>query len=259
MYGEFPVASAETIFDFEIDIHKPKSVVRRMFMSQCYFSIGGESPFAPMKAHQAYGLFEWAFNWCISTYCHDYLVIHAAVLEKNGICIILPAPPGSGKSTLTALLSYSGWRLLSDELTLIDYSTGEICPLARPINLKNQSIPVIKQEFPDVTCSHVMADTHKGDVCLFKASTNAIINHQVNARATHVIFPKYQADSAIQATSLEEPSVLFALIENAFNYNMLGEQGFDAMTDLVGHVEGLQFTYGNNHQAIAWFEALANG
>ena len=82
------------------------------------------------------------------TQAHHYLILHAAVVEKNGLAAILPAPPGSGKSTLTAGLVLSGWRLLSDELTLIERKTGLIQPLPRPMSLKNQSIEVIRQFQP---------------------------------------------------------------------------------------------------------------
>jgi predicted ATPase len=38
--------------------------------------------------------------------------------------VILPAPPGSGKSTLCAALVTRGWRLLSDELTWCAWTTA---------------------------------------------------------------------------------------------------------------------------------------
>lgn len=169
----------------------------------------------------------------------------------------MPAPPGSGKSTLTALLAYSGWRLLSDELTLVDIKSGEIQPLARPINLKNQSIKVVKEAFPNAIHSDVVRDTHKGDVCLFKAPENATQHIHKTARATHVIFPKFEPDTTIEDEVLSQEKVFFSLIENSFNYNVLGLTGFTAMTDLVDGIQGFNFTYGDNDTAISWFEELS--
>jgi ABC-type thiamine transport system ATPase subunit len=83
-------------------------------------------------------------NWCVAGHAHHYLMLHAAVLEKNGRAVVLPGDPGAGKSTLTAALMLDGWRLLSDEITLINRRrwtarTG----LARPVSLKNASINII--------------------------------------------------------------------------------------------------------------------
>ena len=45
----------------------------------------------------------------------------------------------------------SGWRLLSDEMTLLSTSDGQIYPVPRPISLKNESIDVIQKLSPAVS------------------------------------------------------------------------------------------------------------
>ena len=103
--------------------------------------------FNPLPAEQAFPLLEWGLNWCVATQCHQYLILHAAVLERGGRALIMPAPPGSGKSTLCAALVARGWRLFSDELALIEIGGGQIVPLPRPISLKNESIDRIISGF----------------------------------------------------------------------------------------------------------------
>ena len=88
---------------------------------------------------------EWGMNWSIFRRAHHMLVIHAANLERNGCGLFLPAEPGFGKSTLCAALAHSGWRLLSDELSLISEDTAQLQPLARPVCLKDESIDIIRR------------------------------------------------------------------------------------------------------------------
>ncbi len=98
-----------------------------------------------MPLGHAMPLLEWALNWCISTDAHQFLIVHAAAIERNGLAVVLPAPPGSGKSTLCAALIHRGWRLLSDELALLSLVDGTLHALARPVSLKNRSIDVMSE------------------------------------------------------------------------------------------------------------------
>ena len=81
-------------------------------------------------------MLEAGLNWCIGNLAHQYLVIHSATLERGGRALLMPAPPGSGKSTLCAALITRGWRLLSDEFALVDPATGLLVPVPRPVALK---------------------------------------------------------------------------------------------------------------------------
>ena len=44
----------------------------------------GILPFAPLPLDQAFPMLEWGLNWCVSAHCHQYLIFHAAVVEKSG-------------------------------------------------------------------------------------------------------------------------------------------------------------------------------
>jgi len=184
LYGQFEVRNAHEAFaDFHVSVNPPAGL-RRWVRPQAAFSFDGRQPFKPLPRDQAFPMLEWGLNWCVSTQAHHYLIIHAAVVEKNGLAAILPAPPGSGKSTLTAGLVLSGWRLLSDELTLIDRKTGLIQPLPRPVSLKNQSIDVIRQFDPEVFINRASHDTIKGTVAHMRPPRDSVLRqHEVHALA----------------------------------------------------------------------------
>ena len=102
-YSDFLLADKNTFCDFHLQIFRERFPFR-LIRPQARFYFDGRSSFVPLPEHQAFTMFEWGLNWCIAAHCHNFLIIHAAVLERNGNSVLLPAPPGSGKSTLLHLL-----------------------------------------------------------------------------------------------------------------------------------------------------------
>jgi hypothetical protein len=61
-------------------------------------------------------------------------LLHAAALEKNGRAYVFAGPSGAGKTSLTLALLARGWRLVTEEIALIDREL-QVRGLARPIHL----------------------------------------------------------------------------------------------------------------------------
>ena len=58
-----------------------------------------------------------------------HLLLHAAVVERNGRALVLTGESGAGKSTLAAMMMRAGWRLLGDEFALVGLDDGLLHPL----------------------------------------------------------------------------------------------------------------------------------
>ena len=242
--------------DFQVRLRQSTGL-RRWWHPQVRFDHDGREPFAPLPLAQAWPMFEWVMNWCVSNRAHRYLIVHAAVIERNGCAIVLPAPPGSGKSTLCAALVCRGWRLLSDELTLIRRSDGMLAPLARPVSLKNASIDVIRAFAPDALLGPSVPGTNKGTIAHMKAPAGSVAQVGNVARARHIVFPRYEAGAATTLTPLSKGQLFTRVAENAFNYFVLGPAGFDCLADLVEGADGHEFCYSQLDEAIALFDRLA--
>jgi len=184
------------------------------------------------------------------------LIIHAAVVEKDGCAAILPAPPGSGKSTLCAALVSQGWRLLSDELAMIRTIDGRLVPLPRPISLKNGSIDIIRRYAPQAILSRAVSDTTKGTVAHLKVPVDSIARAAEVARPAWVIFPKYEAGAAPLLEPISRARSFMRVAENAFNYSLLGASGFDALAGIIDASLSYQFTYSKLDDAIDIFSKL---
>lgn len=256
LYSDYPLVDDTAFIDFKVEVNRVTGV-RRWWRPQIAFTYDGQHPFGFLPLAHAFPLLEWAMNWCISTQSHQYLIVHAAVLEREGFAVIMPAPPGSGKSTLCAGLASRGWRLLSDELTLISLADGMVTPLGRPISLKNQSLEVMRQFYPEAVLNKVTHDTAKGSISHMKVPTRHV--HQLDERAIPrwVIFPKYVPNSKAELTLRSKANSLLELGRNSFNYHVLGLAGFELLADVISASDCYDFRYSQLEEAIDLFDLLA--
>ena len=255
-YADFPLAPEEGFSDFHVRVAQP-GYLRRWIRPQVQFYIDGNIPFKPLPLVQAFPMFEWGFNWCISNYDNQHLIIHAAVVEKDGCAVIMPAPPGSGKSTLCAGLVNRGWRLLSDELTLVSRAGGHIVPLPRPVNLKNASIEVIRNFAPQAVIGQEAKDTAKGTVAHMRPPVDSVRRADEKAMPAWVVFPRYEAGAAACLEVYSRARTLVELAENSFNYSVLGLEGFRLLGQVVDACDCYRFSYSDLDDAVDVFNGLS--
>ncbi|WP_296951486.1 HprK-related kinase A [uncultured Massilia sp.] len=256
LYGDYPLRD-DGFADFHVRL-RPSGGLRRWYRPQVSFDVDGLAPFESLPLNHAFPMLEWALNWCISTRAHGWLIVHAAVVERGGRAAILPAPPGSGKSTLCAALISRGWRLLSDELALLRPDDGLLVPVPRPVSLKNRSIDVIRAFARDPVLSRPVSDTAKGTVAHLKAPPDSVAQAQRPALPAWIVFPRYAAGVATTLVPLARARAFMRVAENAFNYSHLGAAGFRTLADTVGRSACFEFHYSDLDDAIATFDALAS-
>ena len=202
-------------------------------------------------------LFEWGLNWCIGGHSHQFLLIHSAVVEKDGMGIIMPAPPGSGKSTLCAALSHRGWRLLSDEFAIIKIDDRSLIPLVRPISLKNDSIEIIHKYASDAYLGPTWSYRNSETICYIRPPQNAVENADHTAMPAWVIFPRYQSKASLSLQPRSKAHSLYQLAKDSFNYNLLGADGFNALADVIDACDCYDLTYGHLNEAVECFNNLS--
>ncbi len=258
MYRHFPfrtpLKAAGDWADLHVDIRRPRGA-RRWLRPQVVFRCDGVTPFDPFPADTALPLLEWGANWLIGRRCNEHLLFHAGVVERDGHALLMPALPGSGKSTLTAALSQRGWRLLSDEFGAYDWRQGLFVPALKPVALKNQSIEVLRDFAPAAEFGPSFPKTRKGTVAHLAPSWAAVQAVHTPARPGAIVLPRWQAG---QATSLQPvlPAMAFSsLAFNAFNYTVCAAEGFDAAVSLINRVPAWQLIYSDLDDALATLAA----
>jgi HprK-related kinase A len=249
IYGDVPESDQPVDFRVRLTF---ESLVRRFIKPQISFYSDQHSPFKPLPVSQAAALLEWGMNFCIVGNEYSKLLVHAAVLVKNGKAIVFPALPGSGKSTLTAFLGLSGWSTYSDEMAIINPDSGLVSPLYRPVCLKNDSISLVKQWHPSAPFTAISKDTQKGDVAHVKVLNWDQYIQLQPVPIVAIVFPKYQRDTELTIYQLNDTQAFNFLSKNSFNYNVLGRTGFDAVDNIVRNCKNFEINYNDLNEVDAF-------
>jgi HprK-related kinase A len=256
LYGPCEADTGNTeITDFHVDLDAPTRL-RRYVRPQVIADVEGPGPFVPLPADLSLLMLETAMNWCMASRVRNTLILHSAVVEKDGEAVILPGESGSGKSTLAAALVAGGWRLLSDEFALIRLSDGKVMPYPRPISLKNESIARMKALFPDGVFVGPFEETPKGTLAYLAAPGSAIENDRVPANVRAFVFPTFSKDAALEADEWPKAAGFGKLSMYSVNYTLLGRPGFEALGDLVDRCPIKAITYSSLDDAIAFVESV---
>jgi HprK-related kinase A len=254
VYPAFPVETPPQFTDFRIALQWPRW--RRVIRPQVALYCDGLRDFHPFPSSHTLPLLEWGTNWLIGQRMNHLLLFHAGSLERDGLGLLLPAVPGSGKSTLTAALAHRGWRLLSDEFGVCEPETGHLLAMLKPIALKNESIDVICGFAPEAVIGPRFPKTRKGTVAHVAASADAVARRHEPARPALVVLPQWTAGSATRLEPIDDEAMFRALAFNAFNYEVLGATGFRAVLRIVRQCRGWRLEYSNLDEAVAALDGL---
>lgn len=196
----------------------------------------------PMALRHGLLALEMAMNMQVALGERRHLLIHASAVERGGQAVIMPGDSGSGKSTLAALLGENGWRLLADELVMIDMASGMILPFPRAISLKNSAIAEMERWITDpARFGPRLSDTPKGALRHLRPNDQAIAHMDDPARPALILFPSFGFEPATEGVNKSE---LFArLTQGSTNYGALGQAGFGAMLRLAENVPAARFAF----------------
>ncbi len=256
LYRDFPLESASGFFDVTVLLRRVRGM-RRYLRPQIEVVADGATLFAPFPAGMHVPMLEWGINYLLAERMGHLLLLHAGVVELHGKAIILPALPGSGKSTLTAALAARGFRLLSDEFGVVRLDDGQLLPLLRPIALKNESIDVIRSFSPQSPIGPRFAKTRKGTVAHMAPDEHAVRMRHVPAAPALIVFPRYDPQVTLQIEPAKPSRAFGRLAVNSFNYEMLGESAFDAISRLIQRCRVYNLIYRDLEQAVAALRELS--
>lgn len=209
---------------------------------------------APMAL--AHGLLaaEMGMNLQMALGQKQYLLLHAASVEKAGRALILTGESGAGKSTLAALLGERGWRLMGDEFALLGLDDGRLRAFPRAVSLKNGAIAVMEREAAPERFGPRLEGTPKGAIRHLRPNAAALADMDAPALPALILFPRFGEAAAARAVGQAE--LFMRLTQASTNYVGLGQPGFTALTRLVESCPAAALDYPDTDSAVQMVETL---
>lgn len=249
LYAPYSIPDEADFIDFHVRLAQPRGL-RRWWRRQVCFAVDGQSPFAPYTVEHAFPALEWGINWCVATRSHHLLMLHSAVVERDGKAMLFPAWPGHGKSTLCTALIHSGWRLLSDEFGLVRPEDGAVLPIPRLIPLKNEAIEVIRRLRPEAVIGPAFYGTRKGTVAHVRPPLDSIRRADEPARPRWLVFPRWLAGAPLSLTRMPKSQAFLMVATNSFNYEVLDATAFSLVAGMVDACDCYSLCYSDLDEAI---------
>jgi len=249
LYGSYRVEDGLELFDVTVKLRRAGGL-RRLFRPQVELLVDAAIEFEPFPLDTPVPLLEWGVNYALASRLCCYLLLHSGVVERHGRTVLLPAMPGSGKSTLTAALALRGFRLLSDEFGVVRLSDSQLLPMLRPIALKNESIDVIARFAPQAVIGPRYDKTHKGTVAHLAPQLAHVDACHQSAAPALIIFPRHDPSVALEMEPVPRARAFARLAVNSFNYEILGPDGFDALGGVVQASTCYQLRYRDLDRAV---------
>lgn len=200
---------------------------------------------------------EWAIaSMAVEVLGEGYLLLHAAVVARGGVALILPAGSGSGKSTLAAGLASAGFLLGSDEVAVIDPVTLEVLPFVRGICVKDGSRPVLAPRYPSLLTDAPHHRFGGEEVWYIRPETDRWLPAPTPIRA--VVAPRYTAGAVTKLEPLPRSAALQILLQQSFSVPKHGSFGIGTLTDMLQDIACYRLTVGDLEEALALVTRLTD-
>ena len=174
------------------------------------------------------------------------MTVHASAITNGQKTVLFPAEPGSGKTTMAALLQEHGFKLVSDDFVPIDRSSNAY-PFPIAMSVKQGAVEILASIFPDLEQKPLNFITPEKSVRYVSKENSEDFDNQ-SYPVKDFVFIRYDQTTDFEIKKLDPIAGAKLLLEQAWIGATKG-----APEILFGCLEKWSFyqlTYSNNSKAI---------
>lgn len=192
----------------------------------------------------------------LTSYPH-FLTLHAAALGRSGGALVLAGPSGSGKSTLATALMISGWRYLSDDLTVLAERTLKVVPFPLALCLKKKAWPLVAQLVPGLDALPIYLRYDGRPVRYLPPPPAARATRPLAVR--WLLFPCIVAEAGARLDPIERAEALQLLAQNSEHSSLLPAELVRSLDDWIAGTETHRLEFSDLNAAVVCIEQMAQG
>jgi hypothetical protein len=180
-----------------------------------------------------------------------HVVFHAAMAERDGVGVLLPAPMESGKTTTVTGLVRSGYRYLTDEAAAVSTDGLQVTAFPKALSIDRGSWDV----FPDLARPTPVTDD-QWQVPPTDLRPDAVAR---TARPLLVVRPRYQFGARTSVRRVGRPEMAMLLADCAFHFVDSPERNLRTIAAVVAQAGCYEVVIGSLEEAVARIDELVDG
>jgi hypothetical protein len=181
-----------------------------------------------------------------------FLNIHAGVVSDGKRCVLLPAAPGSGKSTLTAALIHAGYEFFSDEVALLEDRTLHVRPVPLAICVKDSGIDALADRFPVLRDIAIHARGDGKRVAYMPPPAKSLPARDEARPVAALIFPRYTSGAEASLVPLRRGDALHRLMGECLTVaEPLDSHRVETIVRWIARIPCHALRYGSTDAALA--------
>ncbi len=176
----------------------------------------------------------------------DWLMtVHASAISDGRKTILFSAAPGSGKSTIAALLQTEGYKIISDDFVPIERSTFKAYPFPIAMSVKEGSLDLLKPYYPELEHNPLISLNPEKRIKYLPMDNNIM---KMVFPVKEFIFIKYDSSVDFALEKIEPANAIKTLFEEAWIPPQ--PDNVAIFLDKILNISFYRLTYSNNKKAL---------
>lgn len=175
------------------------------------------------------------------------MTVHASAITNGKETILISAEPGSGKTTMAAMLQNLGYRLVSDDFVPVDKYSFGAWPFPIAMSVKQGAVKLLSSIYPDLEQKPVnFINAEKSVRYVFSEKSHAAIQEANPVKA--FVFIQYNSTIDFDWEKLDEVSGVKLLLDQSWISPTEGTAPI--LLDQLTRWSFYRLTYSNNQKAL---------